>query len=209
MGCFAKGCLSLVIAVALLAIVCVFGGWFMLKRAVTNFTSTEPVTVAVQTPSAGEVQTAEEKKQTLHGAIRNRQETTVSFTADDLNALIATDPDFHGLHNHARVSIENSLMTVELSAPLSQEKLKMFRDRWFNGRLTLGLSYVDDKFAVDIKSGEANGHQIPSQFLTSQAQSELNRRLNDKFQERPDSWTKHVKMASVQNDQLVITTRGQ
>ncbi len=211
MGCFAKGCLTLVIAFFLLAIVCVGGFWFVFHRAARVFTSTEPEMIAVQQSSPAEIQTAEAKKRTFLDAVHNNQATTVEFTAADLNALIATDRDFHAVRNHSLVSIANSLVTLQLSAPLDSLKLKMFRGRWFNGRLMFGFNYADENLSVDVKSGEANGHQISDKWLNPQVQSAFNSRLNQDLRERHgehDAWLSHVKTASVQDDRIIVTTRG-
>jgi len=94
MGCFAKGCLTLIIVAVALFIVCLCGGWFVLTRFADKFTATQPAMVEVQQPTPAEAQAAQAKREALRAAIRNNQETTVEFTADDLNTLIANDPDF-------------------------------------------------------------------------------------------------------------------
>lgn len=214
MGCFAKGCLTLVIACFILMVALIAGGWFALNRAVHIFTSTEPADVAVQQATSAETQAAEEKANALRTAVRNNQETTVEFTATDLNALIANDPDFRGMRGRARVAIANSKISLDVSAPLGSMKWSRLRNRWFNGHVELTFSYVDDNFNVDINSAEANGHSVPSALLNSEFTSSFNRSLNESFRresrrhpERDELW-RHIKMISVQNDKVIVTTRS-
>jgi hypothetical protein len=71
---------------------------------------------------------------------------------------------------------------------------------------------VDDNFNFDVRSAEANGYQFPRallEFLRS-----FNRSLNDSFRRESarrdaasDLW-RHIRMATVQNDKLIVTTRA-
>ena len=53
MGCFAKGCLSLIIAGLVLVAVFVGGTFFVLNRALNAFTSTQPVQIRGTAGNAG------------------------------------------------------------------------------------------------------------------------------------------------------------
>ena len=146
-------------------------------------------------------------------AIRNDQETTIEFTADDLNALIATDPDFRKARGRLRVGIADSVVSVDLSAPLDPLKWTRMRGRWFNGNIRLGLSYLDDNFFFDMKSSEANGRQIPSFIFNSDFQRSFDRSFNQRFQRRSEnqrnrnSWLKYIRTISVQDDKVILITR--
>jgi hypothetical protein len=73
---------------------------------------------------------------------------------------------------------------------------------------------VDDNFKFDLRSAEANGHQFPRAFLTTGLMESFNRNFNESFHresskhsESNDFW-RHIKMASLQNDKLIVTTRS-
>jgi hypothetical protein len=214
MGCFAKGCLSLVIAFFVLAAIFIGGGLFLVSRAIDIFTSTTPVQVQVRPATAAEIQTAEAKFDTFRSAIGNHVETMVQFTADDINALIQNDPGFREMRGHVRVTIANSIASLDISAPLDSMRWKRLKGRWFNGNVQFGFSYVDDNFNFDFRSAEANGHQFPRVLLSADFMHSFNRSLNDSFHresaKRGDAnelW-RHVKEASLQNDKLIVTTRA-
>ena len=213
MGCFAKGCLTLIIAAVALVIIFLCGGWFVLTRFADRFTATQPAMVEVRQPTPAEAQAAEAKWEGLRTAIRNHQETTVEFTADDLNALIATDRDFRKARGRLRVGIADSIVSLDLSAPLDSLKWTRFRGRWFNGNIHFGMSYVDDDFLFDIKSVEANGRQIPSFIVSSDFERSFSRSFSQSFRRRSESrrdgnsWLKHIRTISVQDDKVILTTR--
>ena len=209
MGCFAKGCLTLIIAAAALVVVCLFGGWFVLTRYADKFTATQPSMVQVRQPMPEEVQAAQAKWEAVRSAVRNNRETTVEFTADDLNALIANDPDFRRAHGRVRVAIADSIVSLDLSAPLDSVKWTRLRGRWFNGNIRFGMSYVDDDFFFELKSAEANGRQIPRFVFSSNFVRSFSRSFTKSFRPRRerDEWLKHIRTISVQDDKVILTTR--
>ncbi len=213
MGCFTKGCLAVIAAAVALVIICLCGGWFVLTRFADRFTTTQPAVVEVRQPTPAEVKAAEAKWEGLRTAIRNHQEATVEFTADDLNALIAIDPDFRKARGRFRVGIADSIVSLDLSAPLESLKWTRFRGRWFNGNIRFGMSYVDDNFFFDLKSAEANGRQIPSFIFSSDFERSFSRSFSQSFRRRSESrpdrdpWLKHIRTISVQDDKIILTTR--
>jgi hypothetical protein len=158
------------------------------------------------------VQAAEAKMDALRGAIRNKVETTIQFTSGDINALIAHDPAFRGMRGHAHVTIDNSLIVLEVSTPLNFTSWERLKERWFNGNVQFGLSYVDEELNFDLKSAETNSRSLPSILFNADFLRAFNRSLNQSFhresrQHADDVWHR-LKMISVQNGQLIVTTRG-
>lgn len=214
MGCFAKGCLTVVVVVLVLGIVLIGGGLFVVNRGINLFTATAPAQIQTRPATPTELQLAKAKLDSLRSAIRNRVETTIEFTADDVNALLQNEPEFRGARNHARVAMANSIVSLDLSAPLDSAKWSRLKGRWFNGSIQFGFSYVDDNFNFDVRSAEANGYQFPRALLTSDFMQSFNRSFNDSFRresarrgDASDLW-RNIRMATVQNDKLIVTTRA-
>lgn len=212
MGCFATGCLVVVIGGTLLIGALGVGAWFLFGRAVATFTSPQPVDVRIENVSDVDLRTAEEKLNRLGDAAANNQETTVEFTANELNAMIAREPLFAELNNHVRVGIADSIMTLEVSAPLGQAHLPKLKGRWFNGTARVGFSFGNDDFLFELKSGEANGHSLPSEFFIGFAPT-FNRTLNEAFHDELEKdnqaaiFWKHIKTISLSGDKLVVSTQ--
>ena len=211
-GCFAKGCLTLVVIVVVLGIVMIGGGLFVVNRGINMFTANAPVQIQMRSATPTELQLAKAKLDSLRSAIRNRAETTIEFTADDINALLQNEPEFRGARNHSRVGIADSIVSLDLSAPLDSAQWSRLKRRWFNGNIQFGFSYVDDNFNFDVRSAEANGYQFPRVLL--KLMQSFNRSLNDSFRresarhgDATDLW-RNIRMATVQNDKLVVTTRA-
>ena len=211
MGCFAKGCLTILILGFLFIAVVVGGGWYLYKKTLNNLTATAPADVRLEAPTQTQIQAAEQSKTRLDEAIAKNRATTVEFTGPQLNALLARDPELSFWRDRGRIDIANSIMTVTLSTPLDVLPWPGLKERWFNGMVRFGMAYASGTFQIDVKSVEANGHELPGVFL-SRFNSSFNEGMNKGFQDevqksesRLDYWG-HVKSLSLAGDKLVVTT---
>jgi hypothetical protein len=213
MGCFAKGCLGLLIAGFLLGVLLIGGGWFVYKRTFTKLTATGPSDVRIEAPSPEQIQSAQTSLDRLNEAIARKQETTVAFTGPELCVLLARDPDFDFLRDRSRIDISDSIMTFTLSAPLDKMPWPGVKGRWFNGTVRFAMSYSDGDFDIDIKSIEANGYEFPNVFL-SNFNSSFTEGLNNGFQDeirrnnRGEEFWRHVKSIRLEGDKAIVTTKG-
>lgn len=212
MGCFAKGCLTLIVALFILAVVVVGGVWLLYGKAVNVFTSSQPEAIQIEQPSDAQFQAAKGKLDQLRGTISRNEETTVDFSATDVNALIARDPAFAGARGRARVNITDSLVTVELSAPLNAVRLPKLKDRWFNGTASFQFTYDLGQFIVSAKSAEAHGKAIPEAFFASFSSS-FSRTFNQRFQkslqknkEQATFWGR-IKTIGVEGGKFIVKTQ--
>jgi hypothetical protein len=213
MGCFAKGCLALLIIGFILLGGVIGGTWYLCRKAADALTSSEPVDLRIVPPDEAQVRTAERSVTRVKTAIATRQETTVVFTAADLNALVDRDPDFSEVRGRMRIDIANSIMTITMSAPLNDFFWSRLKRRWFNASAAFSFAYAFGMFRFDIKSAEANGHELPDDILSTFVSS-FNQSFNRSFQRKlrenkgAEFW-EHVKTMSLEGDKLVVTTQAE
>jgi hypothetical protein len=214
MGCFAKGCLTLLIVGFLFVAALLGGAWYFYNTTVANLTSSAPLDVRIEQPSEAQLQAAESIRARLDEAVARNAETTVEFTSADLNALLARDADFEEFRGRVRVDIADSMMTIALSVPLDSIPLRKLKNRWFNGTARFGFTYSSGEFEVDLESLEAGEHRLPRQFLSGTFMDSFNDGLNEAFADdlRKGTWDSefwsHVKTISLQGDKLVVTTKA-
>ena len=215
MGCFAKGCLTILILGSIFLAGIIGVTWYLYVKTVDNLTSPAPANIQIETPTESQFQTAENSMRRLREAIANNKETTVEFTAADLNALFARDPAFEEWRGRIRIEIADSVMTIALSAPLNSIPLPRMKKRWFNGTARFSFTYESGAFGFDIRSAEAGGHQVPDIFLSGSAISSFNDSMNSSFRDEltrtgggSEFWN-HVNTMSLEGDKLVVTTRAQ
>jgi hypothetical protein len=213
MGCFAKGCLGVLIAGFLLSLLVLGGGWLFYKKTFNKLTATTPSDVRIEAPTPEQIQSAQTSVDRLNDAIARKQQTTVAFTGPELSVLLAREADLDFLRDRSRIDISNSIMTVTLSAPLDSLPWPGVKGRWFNGTIRFGMSYQDGDFDVDIKSIEANGFEFPSAFLSSFDSSftdSMNSGFHDEIRRnnREEEFWRHIKSIKLEGDKAVVTTKG-
>ena len=211
MGCFAMGCLTLLI-LGFLCFGAVIGtGWYVYhKLSSNNIISDAPISVVVEQPTEAQYQAADSSLTRLKTASNEKREETVAFTAADLNALLARNPDFKDLAGHARVEIADSVMTISLSAPLN-----VFwgskKQRWFNGIVRFTGRYEDGEFQIDLQSARGGEYDVPDYIL-----SRINRNIGEVITDNTEDWRRElgvdlrrVKRMSIEGDKLIVTTKAQ
>ena len=177
MGCFAKGCLILIVF-GILLVAAGIGGTFLSLRGIYLSDKPAPIPEA-PVPSAatpGETSvappsettaTARERLDTIKSAARAHERTGVEFTAGEINALIAANRKSHGL---AFVRIDGNVGQVQVSIPL--ERLKVpFRDAFGLGDRYLNASVImvappgTNANNVQLSKVTINGHSFPTGVL--------------------------------------------
>lgn len=221
MGCFARGCLALIIVLVAIVVVGGGGAWWIYSRVVNGFTADRAANVAIDEPAPVVIQQARSRLQQLQDAVRNRTDSTITFSAADLNALIAHEPSFANLRGKVRVNIPGDEMILDLSAPLDTVPLPKFKGRWFNGRSQFGFNYDGTDFFFSARALEANGRRIEasgnSAFTSSFLQSfssGFTRSFNESFHkgqrnnlQSHEFWDR-IKSMSIKSGQLVVETKS-
>ena len=212
MGCFAKGCLTLLI-IGFILVAGIFGtGWYVLHKLANNhLISDSPISVPLEEPTEAQYQAAETSLNRIKTASTEGREETVSFTAADLNALLARNPDFRELEGHARVEIANSTMTMSLSAPIDSVFWSSKRKRrWFNGIVRLSGRFEDGEFQLNLESARGGEYDVPD-YVLSRMNRNITQMINDNLSDyRFDSGFdfRRIKRMSIEGDKLVVTTKA-
>ena len=212
-GCFGIGCLTFLVIGFLFIAVLVGGGWYLFTKGIDMFTSSQPANVDLPMPSEAEYAAANGKFDQMRTALRSRKPATFTFTAAELNALLARHPDLGPRKGRVRFAIADSVATVEMSVPLDTIDFPRVKRRWFNGSANFGFIYAaDEGFRFDANWLEANGHRVSGSLLRYGIDS-FNRSFSRGFEEGIDEqgsseFWRNVKTMALDEDKLVIITRG-
>jgi hypothetical protein len=207
------GCMSFLIAGFVALFVLLGCTWFFYVKAVRMFTAEGPVEIAAPATTEAEHSAAQIKLNAMRHAMRGGQAGTFAFSAAELNALIARDPEFASRKGRTRIAIQDSIATVDMSVSLSDVPLPRVKERWFNGSTRLGFSYDGSGFDFDPQWIEANGHHLSGGFLHSLATG-FSSSFTTSFEQgmgragAAEAW-RNVKSMRLERDQLIIETRGE
>jgi hypothetical protein len=182
LGCFARGCLILLVFAIVLAIACVAGMYWGLHRysalfygsywlAKTHSIANAPTPVPEFSASEQQIQSIRERWQDFEQKTRAGQPAEIELSSDDINSLIATNRDVRG---KVFASIEGNQLRIQASMPLGE-----FLGRpgyYFNGDVAIEPNGAQPLENPQLNRITINGEQAPTDFLTWKYRS---RRLRD------------------------------
>jgi hypothetical protein len=182
MGCFAKGCLILVVFSFLLIVACcaglywgyhhhsaLFRGGYWLTK--TRAISESPIDVPSYQTSEAQTQTVKERWETFETASEQRQPAEIELTASDINDLIAGS---RHLRNRLFVSVDGNRLRMQASIPL-REYIPQY-GYYFNADITVQVEGPQSLDRPRLSAITVNGKRLPSDLLDWEYKS---RRLRD------------------------------
>jgi hypothetical protein len=95
------------------------------------------------------------------------------LTSDDINAWIATSPGGQSLTGKVYVTIEGDQLKGQVSLPMGQIGLPMFRGRYLNGAVTFSLSFRNGVLHVTAQDITVKGKPLPSVYMQQIRQTDL------------------------------------
>ena len=210
MGCFAKGCLTLVVVGILVVGISVGAFFYYAGKLVDNFTSTQPSAIRVEQPTDAQYASASTQLNRITAAFQNGTETVVELTAADLNALIARHPDFSAARGKVFVTIADNNFGAETSIPLDAMGWSRLKGRYFNGRVVAFFEWNNGEATFRPKLIEANGSQVPSAVLSQIDTADNQRKLNQELQKDSKFRESMNRLKSIRivGNKIVITTNA-
>src|ERR1041384_7401970 len=147
-GCLFYGCLTGI--VCLVAILVAFLlGLHQLKKMLTEFTDTSPAPLPATQMSRAEIDKVQDRVNAFRDAVRaGHPAEPLALTGDELNALIATNPDLRPLKGKLYVGIEGGVLKAQVSLALGELGLRVFRGRYLNGTGSLVVSLQNGALLV-------------------------------------------------------------
>ena len=205
LGCFARGCLILVVFAIVLAVACLAGLYWGFQRhsavvhgiywlAKTHSIAEAPAPVPEFAASDEQIQAVWERWQDFKQKIRARQPAEIALTADDINALIAADRDARW---KAFVSIEGNRLRLQTSVPLGE-----FFGRsgyYFNGDITIQLNGAESLEHPQLNQIIVNNKPVPNDLLNWKYHS---RRLREYLAEYRHS--SDINTVEVRDGKLIV-----
>jgi len=207
LGCFARGCLILVVFGIVLAIACVAGLYWGFQRhsamvhgvywlAKTHSLAETPAPVPEFTASEEQIQRVQERWRDFEQKIRARQQAEIELTADDVNSLIAGQRDARW---KAFVSIEENRLRLQTSVWLGEF---LGRSGYFNGDIMIQLNGAESLEHPQLSRIVVNSKPVPRNLLNWRYRS---RRLRDYIAEYRNSHD--IGTIEIRDGNLILRSR--
>jgi hypothetical protein len=207
LGCFARGCLILVVFGIVLAVACVAGLYWGFQRhsaivhgvywlAKTHSLAETPAPVPQFAASDEQIQRVQESWRDFEQKIRARQQAEIELTADDVNSLIAANRDKRW---KAFVSMEENRLRLQTSVPLGEF---LGRSGYFNGDIMIQLSGAQSLERPQLNLIVVNSKPVPRDLLNWKYRS---RRLRDYIAEYRNSYD--IGTIEIRDGKLILRSR--
>lgn len=164
-GCFFYGCIT---GVVLLVIVlgALLVGLHYVKKMVNSFTDTKPMELPTLQMSKAEIDQVKQRFEAFQQAVREQRATKpLVLTADDINALIVSGTEPQTLKGKVYVSLEGDQVKGEVSVPLQEVGLRMFKGRYLNGSATFNVGFHDGVLIVTPNTLIVKGAPVPDVYM--------------------------------------------
>src|SRR5262245_31238622 len=208
LGCFARGCLILLVFAIVLAIACFAGMYWGLSRhsalfygsywlAKTRSIAQAPTPVPEFNPSDQQIERVRERWQDFEQKARAGQAAEIELSADDINALIATT---EGVHGKVFASIEGDQLRLQASLPMGG--LFGRTGYYFNGEVVIELEGAQSPDSPRFSRLTINGEQAPTDFLDWKYRS---RQLREYLTEQRNAYD--IDTIEIRDGEVILRSR--
>jgi hypothetical protein len=205
-----RGCLFYALIGGAILILFLVGGGLIgfhyAKKMINDFTDAQPMPLPqVQMPRS-EIDKLEQRIDTFRQAIRAGKPTEpLALSADEINALIQTDPDFSPLKGKLFVTLQGDKVSGQLSVPMELVGLHMFKGRYLNGTGLFSLSLHNGRLRLFVMKLVVKQRQVPEVYM------EQIRKYNwaDNFNGNPRAAAalEALKEIKVQDSKLIVVPK--
>jgi len=164
-GCLFYGCIVGVIFMLML-LAGLLIGMRMAKRMVNDFTDSRPMELPAVKLTSEEIEQVRTRVKTFNEDMKaGRSTPPLTLTADEINALIVTDPEAKGLKGKMYVTIQGDQVKSAVSMPMGELGLGLFKKRYLNGDATLSVSLRNGILRVYAHDINVKGKPLPAVYM--------------------------------------------
>ncbi|HWW01508.1 MAG TPA: hypothetical protein VNZ64_17555 [Candidatus Acidoferrum sp.] len=178
-GCLFYGCLTGVVCLVAILIAFLLG-LHLFKKMLNEYTDTKPMLLPAVQMAPAQIEQLQRRVDAFRDAVRaGRPAPPLELSSDEINALIANEPDFRGLHNRLYVTLEGDKVKGQVSFPMGRVGLPLFHGRYLNGTGTLSVSLKDGLLRIIPQEILVKGKPLPSVYMDRIQSENLATQAND------------------------------
>ena len=208
LGCFARGCLILLVFGIVLAIACFAGMYWGLHRhsalfygsywlAKTRSIAEAPTPIPEFSASDQQIQLVRDHWQDFEQKARAGQPAEIELSADDINGLIAITEDVRG---KVFASIDGNQLRLQASLPIGGVLGRP--GYYFNGDVVIELKGAESLDSPQFSRITINGGQAPTDFLNWKYRS---RQLREYLAEQRNAYD--VGTIEIRDGKVILRSR--
>jgi hypothetical protein len=164
-GCLFYGCLS-GIACLLIILIAFLVGLYQLKKMINFYTDASQVTLPAVHLSTAEMDDLKQRIENFQDAVRSGRPTPpLTLNADEINAFIQTDTNMVRLKGKLYVTLEGNRLKGQVSVPLDELGLRIFKGRYLNGSGIFAVGLQKGMLVVNADSLSVKGKPLPGVYM--------------------------------------------
>ena len=197
-GCCGKGCVILAIFALVLMGAFAAGTFFAVRYLRGEYFPARPVTLPASGATTDQREAVRDRWDAFEAAARAHEPAQIELTADDLNALIASETDLRG---KAQVTIEGDTAHLRVSVPL--DTVSWLRGHYINAECRVQSAPDGDPDAARVTEIVVNGRLVGAELLRWRyGPWSLRRYMSDWSVER------NVNRFEIRDGKVILQTRG-
>lgn len=198
LGCFAKGCLILLVFGILLCLSFIAGTYYASRFLRTEYFSGAHERLPISQASVDDEQAVRARWNAFEKAARAHEPARIELSADDLNALIASDTKLRG---DAFVTIEGNTAHLKVSMPIG--KSWWISGRYINASCSVQSGESGKPEDARITSIIVNGRPVGEEFLSWQYGAWS-------FKRYVEQWTgeRYLKTFEISDGKVILETNA-
>jgi len=178
-GCLFHGCLTLVVVLLAVGIGLFFGTRYAIKGVVTKFTSEQPTAIPQTSYTEAELKALGSNLAGRLSPVGDPADSApIAITSRELNMLMGLNPTTDRLRERFHFEIEGDRVKGQVSIPLREFDVKLFKDRYLNGEATFKLTVANGQIDCRFDTLVINGAELPETVRASLSTQNLALKLN-------------------------------
>ena len=175
-GCFFYGCITCIVLFLIVAVAGFFAVRYGLNKFaafVERYTETAPMALPKTQMAEAEYQLLDKRVTAFADALKARKPVPpLELTSDEINALIASQPDWKQLKGKVFVKIEDDQVKGQVSLPMDDiagrvPGLSRLKGRFLNGSAAFKISLTNGVLSVTLQSVEVKGQSPSGQTMAT------------------------------------------
>ncbi len=204
-GCLFYGCITGVVCLVAILIAALLG-LHQLKKLLYQSTDDGPAPMPALQMTPEQIERVRQRVEDFRDAVRTGRPTApLELSGDDINALIASDPDFRELKGKLHVTIDGSQVKSQLSLPLVELGLPRFKGRYLNGTASLGVSFQNGTLLVYAQELVVKGKPLPMVYMDVIRKENLAQKVEE--EPRAAAALKQLQEIQVKDGKLIIVPK--
>ncbi len=207
-GCFAIGCVVVVVLLLIGGAIVASLGYFAYSK-VSKLTSNQPAAIPTFDGGDAMYQEASKKLDAFKQDAEAHRPSRLELTADEINTLIAHNPDYSGAQLHLFVRLHDDAANVQLSLPTSMLPVSIFPGRYLNAEADFTPSLDSSRnLNVNLHELKIAAEAVPPDQLAP-LQMQVNTAINLQVQRSSDAeeFLSHANSVEIRDGKLIISTQ--